>query len=91
MTANLALCSPHDPERTVLFGKKIRGFGYCFSFFTPLTPTGDSTVSVNMAYWFALNSMDKTMLAPGVMELTADRRASDAENGEKAPPVVQDQ
>jgi len=58
MSANLALCSAKDPQRTVLFGKKIAGFGYFMSFFTPLTPSSDATVSFNMAYWQVMGQIE---------------------------------
>lgn len=59
VSSNLALCDPKDPKRKVLFGKKVRGLGYFFSFFTPLTPGSDIPVSMNGAYWVMLHSIEK--------------------------------
>ena len=64
MSANLALCSAKDPQRKVLYGKKVRGLGYFFSFFTPLTPGYDVPVSLNTAYWFTIHSIEKEVSSP---------------------------
>lgn len=65
ISANLAVCSAHDALRTVFHGSKLKGGGYMFSFFTPLTPSSDATVSVNTAYWFVMNSLEKEFRSPG--------------------------
>ncbi len=59
MSTNISLCDPIDPQRRVVYGKKARGLGYMFSFFTPLTPGADIPVSMNTSYWFTINSFEK--------------------------------
>ena len=61
MSCNIALCDPEDAQRKVLFGKKARRFGYCFSLFTPLTPGGDIPVSMNTSSWFVVNSFQNIL------------------------------
>jgi len=73
MSANFALCSAKDTLRTVLFGKKFKGFGYKMGFFTPLTPSSDATVSVNMAYWFALNSFENQISSPEFIKIISEK------------------
>ena len=67
MSANLAVCSANDEIRKVFYGNKLKGGGYMFSFFTPLTPSSDATVSVNTAYWFVLNGLEKEFSSPGFL------------------------
>lgn len=67
MSANLAVCSANDELRKVFYGNKLKGGGYMFSFFTPLTPSSDATVSVNTAYWFVLNGLEKELASPGFL------------------------
>jgi hypothetical protein len=57
-SANFAVCSNYDPKRTVLYGNKVVGFGYCFSFFTPLTPVADMGVSINTSYWMIMYQIE---------------------------------
>ena len=66
MTANLAVCSPDDELRKVLYGSQLKGGGYMFSFFTPLTPSSDATASMNTAYWFVLNKLENEFSSPSL-------------------------
>jgi len=68
MTANLAICSSDNKLRKVLYGDKLKGGGYMFSFFTPLTPSSDATISMNTAYWFVLNALEKELNSPGLLD-----------------------
>lgn len=56
MSANLGICDPTDPDRKVVFGRKVRGFGYGTGF-TPIEAYG---VPINVAYWFVLHEIEKT-------------------------------
>lgn len=67
MSVNLAVCSADDELRKVFYGNKLKGGGYMFSFFTPLTPSSDATVSVNTAYWSVLNGFEKELASPGFL------------------------
>ena len=63
-SANFAVCSASDPKRTVLYGNKVVGFGYCMSLFTPLTPVADMGVSINASYWMMLYQIEKEIDSP---------------------------
>ena len=56
MAGNFAVCSTKDPQRKVLFGRKVKGFGYAWS----LTYTGLFNVVLNSAYWMTLHDIEKS-------------------------------
>jgi len=61
MSVNYAVCSAHEPVRKVLYGKRLKGIGFFFGPFTPLSPIADVSVSMNTAYWFVLNQLGKEL------------------------------
>jgi len=73
MSVKYAVCDPNAEVRTVLYGNKLRGMGYWFSFFTPLAPSADATVSVNAAYWGVMKDLDKEMKRMDVDKLKAQK------------------
>lgn len=56
MSANVAVCNPRDPERRVVFGRKVRGFGHGRG----ITPVEAYGIPINAAYWFVLHEIEKT-------------------------------
>ncbi len=76
MTMNYALCDAQDKYRTVLHGEKLKGVGYFFSFFTPLTPVSDVNVSMNSAYWFVLNGLQDAIRDLDLRQVASDTSTS---------------
>lgn len=59
-SANVAVCDAKSATRTVLFGRKIRGFGYGNGI-TPLEAYG---IPINAAYWFMIQGLEKIVASP---------------------------
>jgi hypothetical protein len=72
MSANLAVCDPDDPDRRVVFGKKVRGFGHGRG----LTPIEAYGVPVNTAYWFVLHEIEKTVASEEFQKAVAEVRTA---------------
>ena len=54
---NMTACRADTAKRTVLFGKKLKGFGYG----TGITPIEAYGIPINISYWFVIQSMEKAM------------------------------
>lgn len=74
MSANLAVCDAQDTERRVVFGKKVRGFGYGTGF----TPIEAYNIPLNGAYWFVLHEIEKTAASDEFQRALTELRAARA-------------
>jgi len=86
VSINMALCKAHDDYRSVVFGTKMYGCGYMFSFFTPLTPSSDATVSANTAYWVVLNQIENQLRSGEIQQLTSREKADAINTSETEQP-----
>ena len=57
MSASVAVCDAKDPMRKVLFGKRVKGYGYGYG----LTPVEAFTIPLNMSYWTVLSGIEKAI------------------------------
>jgi len=73
-SVNMAVCRADSPTRDVLFGKKLKGFGYG----TGLTPLEAYGIPVNASYWFVMHGMEKAIASPEFQGAVSEVRASDA-------------
>ncbi len=60
MSASVAICDAKDSMRKVLFGKRIKGYGYGYG----LTPVEAFTIPLNMSYWTVLSGIEKALRSP---------------------------
>ena len=60
MSASVAVCDAKDPMRKVLFGKRVKGYGYGYG----LTPVEAFTIPLNMSYWTVLSGIENALRSP---------------------------
>jgi len=63
-SVNIAVCKADSPKRTVLFGRKLKGFGYG----TGITPLEAYGIPINVAYWFVMRGIEKTVASEAFQE-----------------------
>lgn len=67
---NMTACRPDKAKRTVLFGKKLKGFGYG----TGITPIEAYGIPINVSYWFVIHAMEKAIASPEFQQAIKNMR-----------------
>lgn len=76
MTGSVALSDARDPEHKILYGKRLKGYGWLFMAVTPIEAY---SVPLNMAYWSVLGGIEKAVRSPEFkqcMHMPANRKES---------------
>lgn len=78
-SVNFAVCSTQDATRKVVFGKKLKGFGYGMGIVSHLEAYA---MAMNTAYWFVLHGTEKTAASAGFRD--AVKKNAPAKSGPTA-------